>query len=195
MSAPTRFPGLVIDLVVAAVAFAVLGVIGALVWHQVVDLPHYTRTAQGAEMDGLGLEELFGINGWYCLIGAVLGLLGGAALLLWRHREPVWILLVSAASSLLAALIMLDLGRALGPQDPKDALSTAKAGATAPVQLMVQAVPTDKLMKYWLHNPYTYAWLGGTVLGATLVLLFVSPRGKHPEPAPERVSTSAVDVA
>jgi len=167
-----RFARVVLDLVTAAVVFSILGIIGALVWHQVVDLPHYTRTAQNAAMDGLGLEDLFAINGWYCVIGVVLGLLGGAGLLLWRHREPVWVLLASAASSLLAAWIMIDLGQTLGPEKPEEALKKAKVGATAPVQLMLQGEPGG----HWYRAPYAYAWVAGAVLGAVLVLLFVSPR-------------------
>ncbi len=182
-----RFPGLILDLVLAAVGFAVLGVIGALVWHQVVDLPHYTRTAKSAEMDGLGLENLFAINGWFCVIGAVLGLLGAVGLLLWRHREPVWVLVVSVWSSILAALVMIQLGGALGPEKPGDALRGAKAGATAPVQLMLQGVP-----KEWYRDPYLYAWPAGAILGATLVLLFVSPRSTAPA---EPVSTAPAGIA
>jgi hypothetical protein len=187
-----RFPALVLDLVVAAVVFTVLGVVGAFVWHLVVDLPHYSRTAQGAQMDGLGLEDLFPINGWYSLIAAVLGTLGGAGLLLWRHREPVWMLLVSAASSLLAGLTMIQLGQALGPDNPGTVLRSAKVGTTAPVQLRLQGLAAHG---HWYADPYLYAWLGGALLGTTLVLLFAAPRSGHGvDPAPV-VSTAAGDVA
>ena len=174
-ASPERFARVVLDLVTAAVVFSILGIIGALVWHQVVDLPHYTRTAQGAEMDGLGLEDLFAINGWFCVIGLVLGLIGGAGLLLWRHREPVWVLVVSAASSVLAGAIMIQLGEALGPDRPTTALRDAKRGATAPVQLALQGLSTGP-HSHWYQNPYLYSWLAGCILGTTVILLFVSPR-------------------
>lgn len=193
MSEPAeRLVKLVLDLVLAALVFAVLGVIGALVWHQAVDLPHYSRTARGAEMDAVGLESLFPINGWYCAIGAVLGVIGGAGLLVWRHREPVWALLVSAASSILAGLTMIQLGKALGPDDPSKILGAAKVGATAPVQLALQGLDRHS---HWYADPYLYVWLGGALLGATLVLLFVSPRSERRLGSESVVSTSAGGVA
>jgi len=189
-----RFARVVLDLVMAAVVFSILGILGAVAWHQLVDLPHYTRTAQGAEMDGLGLEDLFAINGWFCVIGLVLGLVGGVGLLLWRHREPVWVLLCSVATSLLAGLIMIQLGEALGPDRPTTALRGAKQGATAPVQLMLQGLSTGP-HSHWYQNPYLYAWLAGSILGSTLVLLFVSPRSTPPQVAPTGDLDSTATVA
>jgi len=46
---------------------------------------------------------------------------------------------------------------------------------------------------HWYANTYLYAWLVGTLLGVTLVLLFVTPReSAKPEAA---VSTHAGDLA
>jgi len=187
-----RLNRLALDLLLAAVVFAVLGVVGALIWHGVVDPPRYTRTAGGAEMEGDGLAQLFSINGWYCLIGAVLGLVAGAGLSLWRHREPVWVLLVSAAASLLGAGLMAQLGRALGPDAPGEALRNAKVGASAPVRLVLQGTSGQS----WFAVPYHYAFLAGTILGATVALLFVGERPPSVAPADtEPVSTGAGDLA
>jgi len=181
-----------IDLVVAVLGYAVLGLLGGFVWQQLVHLPSYTRTAQGAQMQSLGLGELFAINGWYCLIGGVLGLLAGAALMLWRHREPLWLLVCTAAASMLGAVVMAWFGQTLGPGEPADALRTAKAGATAPVQLLLQGAPRAT-GSHWYANTYLYAWLVGTLLGVTLVLLFVTPReSAKPDAA---VSTHAGNLA
>lgn len=190
MSTPehSRFPELIIDLVIAALTFAVLGVVGALVWNGVVDLPRFTRTADGATMDALELSGMFAINGWFAMIGAVAALVAGAALLVTRHREPVWMVVAIGAASLLGGWLMDKVGEALGPGDPAPILRGAKVGVSAPVQLHLSS------------NLYLFAWLAGAVLGTVLVLLFVTPRD-HSDvkdasgPDPEPVSTAAGDLA
>lgn len=184
---------MLVDLVVSVAGYGALGLLGGFAWQRVVDLPSFTRTAQGAEMQSLELGELFAINGWYCLIGGALGLVAGAVLMLWRHREPVWLLVCSAGASMLGAVVMAWFGQALGPGQPADALRNAKAGATAQVQLLLQGAP-NATGAHWYANTYLYAWLVGTLLGVIVVLLFVTPRqaAKHPAPA---VSTRVGDLA
>ena len=78
-----------VDLGIALAWFAVLAVVGGLVWWQVTPLAAYTRTATNAVMD----EEQLGIqvnaDGWFFVIAAVAGLLSGVVLLSWRRRDPI----------------------------------------------------------------------------------------------------------
>lgn len=158
-------PGdLVGDAGLTLLVFAVLGVAGGFLWHHLVTLPTFTRTPQGGSMDQIQLAGMIGIDGWFFVIGGVGGLLAGIALMLRRGAVPVLVVLLLLVGGALASYLMLKVGLHLGPGDPASALTTAKDGATVPVQLRPQAHGVE------------FAWPLGALVGALLVLLFVSPR-------------------
>ena len=186
-----RFPRLVLDLLLALVIFAVLGLLGAVIWNQVTDPPTFTRTAQGAEMDQLRLTGLFALDGWFAIIAVVLAVAGGFGLLLWRSREPVWIVVVGLLGSGVAAWLMLGVGKQIGPPDPGAVLSHAAVGTTAPVRLaltshhFLMSVHGHQLISF--HAPtVAIAWPLGAVLGMVSVLMFSSgTSASAPAPSPE----------
>ena len=190
-----RFPRLVLDLLIALVLFAVLGLLGAFVWDRVTDLPTFTRTAQSAQMDQLRLSGLFAIDGWFAIIAVVLAVLGGFGLLLWRSREPVWIVVVGLVGSAVAAWVMRDVGKWIGPPKPEDVLGHAPVGTQAPVQLTLAdhhflwSIGGHHLVSF--HAPtVAIAWPLGAVLGMLSVLLFSSgTSGSAPAPSPEATAT------
>lgn len=165
---PERLRRFFLDLAIVLGVFAVLGTIGAVLWHQLVDLPHFTRTAAGGSMDQIQLAGMVGIDGWFFTLALVLGLLGGAVLLLLRPREPVEMAVLVALGGALASWLMLQVGLHLGPGDPGAALRAAAAGADVPVRLKPQATGVE------------LAWPIGAVLGALVILLTTSPRDRPP---------------
>lgn len=190
-----RFPRLVLDLLIALALFAVLGLLGAVIWNQVTDPPTFTRTAQGAEMDQLRLTGLFALDGWFAIIAVVLAVVGGFGLLLWRSREPVWIVLVGLIGSGIAAWLMLIVGKQIGPPKPADVLGDAPVGTKAPVQLdlaehhFLWSVHGHHLISF--HAPtVAIAWPLAAVLGMLSVLLFSSgTSASAPAPSPAATAT------
>ncbi|WP_310962996.1 hypothetical protein [Nocardioides terrisoli] len=152
------------DVLIVAVGFAVLGVVGAFVWHAVVHLPTYTRSGTGGLMDQVQLAEVMGIDGWFFTIGGVGGLLAGAVLMLARRTRPVLMVVLLAAGGALAAWLMVVVGLHLGPADPDVVLRTAAKGTRVPLQLHTKAHVVE------------YAWSLGAVLSGLVVLLLSSPR-------------------
>ena len=86
---PSRTADVLRDVGIVLGWFLVAGVLGALLWWKLVDLPQATR-AQGSvvvESDQLGKEV--NIDGWFFVIAAVGGLVSGVVLTLWRRRDPL----------------------------------------------------------------------------------------------------------
>lgn len=120
--------------------FAVLGLVGAVVWDLLAPLAEYTRTADNGTMDEGELARQFGATGWYFVIAAVGGVLGGIALLLRRRRDPILMVLLVAVGGALAAFLMAQVGLALGPSDPEQVLPTVAVGDKVPLQLQVEGL-------------------------------------------------------
>jgi hypothetical protein len=169
---PERLRRFFVDLALVLVVFAALGAVGAVLWHQLVHLPHYTRTAAGGSMDQVQLTRVIGIDGWFFVLALVLGLLGGAALLLVRPAEPVEMVVLVALGAAFASWLMLHLGLQLGPGDPGAALRAAATGTDVPVRLKPQASGVE------------YAWPIGAVLGALVILLTTTPHSRARRSAP-----------
>jgi hypothetical protein len=156
--------GALADVVIVLVTFAVLGVVGALVWNAVVSPPTFVRTTNGGEMDQVQLSRIVTIDGWFFTVGAVAGLVAGIVLMLLRPRRPILLVVLLTLGGALASWLMVHVGLAVGPPDPGPALAHAAVGTRAPVQLRPHASGVE------------FAWPGAALLGALLVLLLVSPR-------------------
>lgn len=157
---PSRTTDVLLDVGIVLGWFLVAGVIGALVWWQVTDLPQATR-AQGAvvvEADQLGKEV--NIDGWFFVIALVGGLVSGIVLTLWRRRDAVLTVVLVTLGGGLASFVMQRLGRMLGPGSEVDALRHKADGAHALMRLQVHATGV------------LWVWPAAAALGA-LVYLFV----------------------
>jgi len=126
------------DAVIVAWWFAVLGLIGAVVWELVTPLAEYTRTADNGTMGEEALAQQFSATGWFIVIAAVGGVLSGVVLLLWRRRNPVLVVVLVTLGGALATLVMTQLGLVLGPANPSDVLPTVELGDKVPLQLEVE---------------------------------------------------------
>lgn len=131
-----RGPGPILaDIGIALAWFVLAGLLGALIWWQLTPLAEYTRTVENGVMDEQQLAKYVATDGWFVVISAVGGLLSGIALLSWRRRDPVLMVILVALGGAVATWVMLQTGLALGPPDPDATIRSAKVGAKIPVRL------------------------------------------------------------
>jgi hypothetical protein len=138
---PGTSPGraLLADALAVLGVLLLLGVVGGVLWPQLVDAVVFTRTSTGITSDETALAHQFDADGWYIVLAAVGGAAAGAGLALWRDRDPVVTVLLLLLGAGLAALVMRELGTTLGPPPVQPVLRGAHVGATAPAPLDVHA--------------------------------------------------------
>lgn len=145
-ASPSRLRPTLADLAATLALFFVAAVICGLLWWQVTPLAEYTRTETGAVLN----EEQLGIqvasDGWFLVIAAVGGLISGIGLLSWRRRDPLVMVILTAAGGVLATWVMLRTGLLVGPPDPDTVSAAAKVGDKIPLQLQIH---TDVLWVVW----------------------------------------------
>lgn len=126
------------DLGAVAGLFAVLGVLGGVLWWLLADPAAYTVTGDGAlVMPDAELVRSFDADGWYAVVAALLGVAGGASAAWWRSRDMLLTACLVPAAAAVAAGMMALLGRLLGPTDPASVARTATAGDLLPTVLEV----------------------------------------------------------
>lgn len=147
------------DLVAVLGTYVALGVLGALLWWALCDTATFTVTDNGdLAMGEVELAKRFNPDAWYAVIAAVLGLLSGAVVAWWRSRDPLRTSLLLLVGSGVAAAVMAVLGGWLGPDDPRQLVSTAEAGARLAASLSVDAAAVYLV------------WPVMTLIGALVVL-------------------------
>ena len=127
------------DVVVTVAWFVGAGVVGALAWWLLTPLPQVTKTADGAVYDNDALTSRVAIDGWFCLVALVGGLVSGIVLLAWRGRRPVLMVLLVVLGAALASWLMTRLGLVLGPEEETAALRGLPQGGKVPMQLELHA--------------------------------------------------------
>jgi len=153
------------DAGIVALWFVAVGVLGALAWWQLVDLPQATRQGGSVVVEADQLGKEVNIDGWFFVIAGVGGLVSGIALLAWRRRDPLLMVVLVVLGGGLASFVMVRLGRILGPASEVDVLRHRTEGAHA-------------LMRLQVHAPgVVWVWPVAAALGA-LVYLWVL---KEPE--------------
>lgn len=168
-------PGALLAFVALALG---LGAAAGVLWEAVVQLPTYTVNADGgASTSERGLTAVFGSDAWFCLIGAVAGLLLGA--LAWRALRGIgWpVVLVGTLSAVAAALLCRWVGTALGPGEFNPRLAAARAGDVVPVALELRAPASLLVWPFLAVVPI----LLGSSLGRDDDEL-TEPAGPAPEP-------------
>ena len=123
------------------VAFGLgLGALAGVVWEAVVDLPTYRVAADGgASTSERGLAAFVAGDAWYCLLGAVGGLLLGV--LAWRRFSGLgWpVVLVGTVTATAAGLLCWAVGTRLGPGDFPTRLAAAPPDSLVPIALELRA--------------------------------------------------------
>ncbi len=117
-----------------------LGAAAGVLWWWVVDLPSYSVGPNGgATTSERGLTEFFAGDAWFCLIGAVVGIVLG--ILGWRLFASVgWPVAVGVALlAVVAALLCWAVGYTLGPGPFVPRLAAARPGDLVPIELTIRA--------------------------------------------------------
>lgn len=128
-----------VDVLAAAIWFAVAGLVGAVVWWQATTLPRVTKVGDAATLAPEEVTKQVGIDGWFFVIAAVGGLLSGLVLLMWRRRDPLFMVVLVALGGGLASWLMIRVGLTLGPEPEVVALRGLEEGARVPMQLKLHA--------------------------------------------------------
>lgn len=150
---------------VAALAVLV-GVVGALVWANVTDLPSYVVQADGhATISDSDVGLLFARNFWFVIIGLFAGVAVGVAAWI-RLRNVGWaVAVIAAVLALLAAIVCWQVGQLIGPGPFAPRLAPAQPGDSVPVALTLT----------------TPSGLAAWVFSATAVPLFAASLGPDPD--------------
>lgn len=126
------------QLALAVLVLVATGVAAGFVWEWLWSAP------VGAVVDGAwvaqdeqNLRASFSGTGWYVVIAAVAGLVGGAVVALFLDRSPLVTLAGLTVGSALGGLVMYAVGVWLGPPDPVETARSAAEGATLPAALGV----------------------------------------------------------
>jgi len=176
---PTPRRNLLRDVVTVLLVLVVIGVLGGVLWSQVVTPADYAKVANGAVMDEDQVARQFGADGWYAVIGVVAAFLVGVVAMWRRTGAELRTAGALVLGSLLAAALMAVTGHLLGPGDPRPVLSAAKVGTLVPERLSVGSPSLFPLGAY-LHDvggaaTIYLAWPFGVLLGALFALLGRSP--------------------
>jgi hypothetical protein len=135
----SRLRSVLVDALVVTVWFTVAGILGAVAWWQLSDLPQVTKSGNAATLSPEELTTQVSADGWYFVIAAVGGLLSGVVLLAWRRRDPLLMVVLVVLGAGLAAWLMLRIGLALGPEKELAALKNARDGTQVSEQLKLRA--------------------------------------------------------
>jgi hypothetical protein len=160
-----------LDVMIVGAWFVGAGLVAALVWVQVVDLPEVSRTGGAATVPSEELVKQVGIDSWFAVIALVGGLLSGVLLLWWRRRDPLFTVALVALGAGLASWLMIHVGKALGPDNEIAVLRKLPDGSHVSEQLR-------------LHAPgVAWIWPVAAAFGALIYLWVLSkPGGDTPPP-------------
>jgi disulfide bond formation protein DsbB len=160
---PDRLRTALLQLGLAALVLVVVGALAGVVWEWVWSPPlGVTVDHRWVAQDEANLRGQFSGTGWYVVVGALAGLVGGAAAALLLDRVPIATLIGVAIGSLLGAAVMYRVGVALGPDDPDGVARGAKNGTQLPAALAVSG-----------HSPWV-ALPAGALVAMALVFLGLS---------------------
>jgi hypothetical protein len=134
-----------IGLVVALAASALLGLAGGLAWSEIAPRAALQEISAGtAEVVNAETRAFIGADGWFCVIGAVAGLLTGVIgyVLGIARRDSVTRVAVTIgliAGAVAGSFVMLWLGQRIGLGAYQHQLAKAAVGATFSASLMLGA--------------------------------------------------------
>ena len=149
-----------IALVICTVGGALAGVVWQWLW-----TPSTGVVVDHKWLLGLtGLQSEFTATGLYVLVASVAGLLVGSLCGLFLDRAELVTLVAVLVGAALAGWVMVQVGQALGPPDPRELAETARNGTRLPSDLRIVGT-----------SPYV-AFPAGATLGLAVVLLGLAKR-------------------
>lgn len=143
---------------VFVVASAVFGAGLALVWHWLVDLPHFVVISGGtAQIDEQSMSHYFDTDFVYSILGIAAGLIIG--IIGWfLFKDYGWPLVLLVLFAVLgAAATCWFLGVAIGPTGFEERLSAAVAGENVPIDFALRS-PSAVLI--WVLSALTPVLVG-----------------------------------
>lgn len=169
-----------IVVVVCAAAGALAGVVWEWLWTPPVGVVIRHEWLLGLS----GLRSEFSATGLYVIVASVAGLLVGALCGLFLDRAELVTLAAVVVGAVLAGWIMVQVGQALGPPNPRQLAKTAPERTRLPSDLRIvgNIWPPRSIRD---ASPYV-AFPTGATLGLAVVLLGLTKRhaGDTSSPAP-----------
>ncbi len=148
--------------------FAIGGAVAGVVWEWVWTAPSgVVYRGEWRLLDPVEATSDFSATGTYVVVASIAGLLLGALCGLVIHRRELLTLASVIAGAALAAWLMLRVGHALGPPDPRPLAASAKEFSPLPSDLRVVG-----------KSPLV-ALPSGALLGLIVVLFGLSRRSRH----------------
>lgn len=136
------------------VLLAALGAVAGVVWHAVVRLPVYHVGDMGrASTTERGLTGYFGTDAWFCLLGAVVGLLAGVLAWRWFRRIGWPVVPLALLAATLAGLLCWWVGTSLDPDDFASRIATAHPGDDVPVDFRLRSLPALLVWPFFATIP------------------------------------------
>lgn len=126
-------------LIEAAVVTGVLAALATYGWHVLAPEVFAEATAGGYQMSTAESRRLFGIEVWFGVVTAAAGLIAGAWLMMRHRLEPVRSQVLLTCSGILGAVLVWQLGRGTGPEDPAVQARAAAAGTELEMPLDVES--------------------------------------------------------
>jgi hypothetical protein len=149
---------------IVVVVFAAAGVLAGVVWEWVWTPPVGVVVDHEWLMGLAGLQAEFSATGVYVVVASVAGLVTGALCALFLDRAELVTLVAVVVGAVLAGWVMVQVGHALGPPDPRELAETASNKSRLPSDLRIAG-----------KSPYV-AFPAGATLGLAVVLLGLSKR-------------------
>jgi hypothetical protein len=143
-------------------AFAAAGAVAGVVWEWVWTPPVGIAFDHEWLRDPAAIRGEFSSTAWYVVLALLAGLLAGVASALATRRRQLLTLAAVLAGSALAAWIMLQVGQALDPPDPRPLAKAAEDYTEIPAQLTVPG-----------RSPFL-AFPAGALVGLIVVFLGLS---------------------
>jgi hypothetical protein len=144
--------------------FAAAGVLAGVVWEWLWTPPVGVVADGEWLLDLTGLRAEFSATGVYVVVASVAGLLVGALCGLFLDRAELVTLVAVLVGATLAGCVMVQVGQALGPPDPRELAETASNSTRLPSDLTIVGT-----------SPYV-AFPAGATLGLAVVLLGITKR-------------------
>ncbi|MGH3336673.1 MAG: hypothetical protein ACRDOZ_12690 [Nocardioides sp.] len=149
---------------IVVAVFAVVGVLAGVVWEWLWT-PSTGVVVDHEWLLGLaGLRAEFSATGVYVVVASIAGLLVGNLCGLFLDRAELVTLVAVLVGAALAGWVMVQVGQALGPPDPRSLAETARNGTRLPSDLRIVGT-----------SPYV-AFPAGATLGLAVVLLGMTKR-------------------
>jgi hypothetical protein len=149
---------------IVVAGFAVVGVLAGVVWEWLWTPPVGVVVDHEWLLTLAGLRAEFSATGVYVIVASAAGLVAGALCGLFLDRAELVTLVAVLAGAALAGWVMVQVGQALGPPDPRVLAETARNGTRLPSDLTIVG-----------KSPYI-AFPAGATLGLAVVLLGMTKR-------------------